>query len=461
MSSEITGETLKSCAEIRRYALSGGPDTPSTLIPRSTPESPKWGDRFNVNDPDEKKCLLYNESKENKKLISNILARINSLHDKAQGFLDCYNVKDAIKEISAKQMQFRQKKKIKWAIKNKEEFRDIVVNLERYNNTLEHLSGDQFAHSLQQTIPSYALAGISTHELIRRLRSIRSVEDGKYDLLTHAAQLEDIQLSWLPRQAIKDLSASEIDISSENIGQDADQTWHDLGSNGTISIQIFRWKMLLRLGNESDHCFEDGVSMLRTGYRRRGFVYAVPEHYLAKTPMSLRQIIKRCQEPPLGDKFKLAAQLATALSLLHNSQGLHKAFRSDNILFFHPLPEQSIPYSPIHGYLDSNHYYHPDVVNGFMKVLDWYIFGVVLLEIAMWRLLDSKLEKLPKEKTKDLKAIGKVFVDFAEGQLDTMTGSSYANVVRLCLSATLENDDKELACVVSNKIIAKLKYCKA
>lgn len=104
-------------------------------------------------------------------------------------------------------------------------------------------------------MPSYALAGVSTHELIRRLRSIRSVEGGKYDLLTHAAKLDDIQLLSLPRQAIKDLSASEVDISSENIGQDADQTWRDLGSNGTTSIQIFRWKMLPRLGNESDHWF--------------------------------------------------------------------------------------------------------------------------------------------------------------------------------------------------------------
>ena len=189
-------------------------------------------------------------------------------------------------------------------------------------------------------------------------------------------------------------------------------------------------------------------------------------------------------EPALGEKFKLASTLAIALDLLHSSEWLHKSLRSDNILFFQhraiPSSKKSPPsilvpwvtgfeyarlatsasigYRP-DGTKDLDYYHHPDVINGFTKAQDLYSLGVILLEIAMWRPLSTKI---PPEKKKDLKAIRNLFLQDAEKNLPSEMGSVYANVVLLCLGMSLEGlEDMEFAGEVSNNIIAKLQYCRA
>lgn len=224
-------------------------------------------------------------------------------------------------------------------------------------------------------------------------------------------------------------------------------------------------------------CLEDPGTAFRLG-----LVYQVPTNDLGDTPTptSLLHIIsQRAQfkEPPLGHKFKLAQKLATTLMQLHASNWLHKAFRSDNILFFmgeattiaspylagfeyaRDVAMQSIGIRPT-GMSSTDYYYHPDVVNGFNKTLDWYSLGVVLLEIAFWRPLGSKI---PPENKTSLKSIEKLFRETADTKLDAIMGEIYAKVVRTCLNGALPDprDDAEFTCAMNTKIVLQLEQCRA
>jgi serine/threonine protein kinase len=213
---------------------------------------------------------------------------------------------------------------------------------------------------------------------------------------------------------------------------------------------------------------------------RTGLVYRVPQNFGIAVPISLLDIIKRYREaptPPLGDRFKLAQKLATTLMQLHTSDWLHKAFRSDNVLFFSGLAGsttdpyvagfeyardmkmQSLGMRP-NGQNSLDYYYHPDVVNGFSKTLDLYSLGVVLLEIAYWRPLRSKI---PDEHATSLESIHRLFVESADQRLDAAVGSIYAGVVRTCLQRKLQDTalGAGFACAINTEIVLQLERCVA
>ena len=248
-----------------------------------------------------------------------------------------------------------------------------------------------------------------------------------------------------------------------------------------ITMPDLRVPKCLGLLADEDYALEN------RGKRRFGFVYQAPlgVEYEMAGPTTLMQIITNCKEPPLGDKFKLGAALATSLALLHSSEWLHKAFRSDNILFFKGPAELAKPkvlYPSItdpwitgfeyareakgesvgkrpsgKGSLD--YYYHPNVVHGFTKLLDLYSLGVVLLEIAWWTPLR---ESIPSNKTHSLQLIEETFRMAADQELSAVMGSIYTNVVKTCLNCSITSaDEDEFVGAVVNSIIAPLESCRA
>jgi hypothetical protein len=148
---------------------------------------------------------------------------------------------------------------------------------------------------------------------------------------------------------------------------------------------------------------------------RVGFIfeYSSSDSSSPTSPRSLWQSFETLSMPYLGDRFRLALDLSLTLSLLHTSGWLHKAFRSENVVFY-PRPnesredatsihhpnilgfEHSRPNNP-NAFTDllitddhvSNLYRHPKGYRPggerFSQDFDIYSLGIVLLEIGYWR----------------------------------------------------------------------------
>jgi len=198
---------------------------------------------------------------------------------------------------------------------------------------------------------------------------------------------------------------------------------------------------------------------------RYGLVYNAPQ----ATFSNLNSLIisKDLRPPDLGDRFRLAHTLAVALWSLHSMDWLHKSVCSSNILFFPSassraatqmtataatVPDISSPYlvgfdasRPDHitemsiasknaSSLDLHR--HPNSLDGlskkpYCKSYDIYSLGVVLLEIGLWKILQS----VYRPHYSATKFRDKVVVSVLVPGLGSKTGRLYREVVERCLFA--------------------------
>ncbi|KAM7216899.1 hypothetical protein V8F06_007662 [Rhypophila decipiens] len=71
---------------------------------------------------------------------------------------------------------------------------------------------------------------------------------------------------------------------------------------------------------------------------RIGIVFSLDDVTDGTSIKSLQDVVRRVATPlPVGQRFKLARDIATALHHLHSVRWLHKSIRSDNILCFSPM----------------------------------------------------------------------------------------------------------------------------
>ncbi|RYN73278.1 hypothetical protein AA0117_g7896 [Alternaria alternata] len=477
-----------------------------------------WGDRFRVDAARQEDCLLHQEPEPIKRLMAEIFGRIEHFHKEAEKYLNAHQVSDhrvdyhtmanppdnfnehlrlhshQVVAMSEAQMTKQQKKRVKWAIKNKEKFETVVQRLRKSNDDLLGLLTKSSIHAYTQALPAYVLA--NPHNAFD-LQQAQGLTGPANDLIRQAARLKLLQSTTAnSRDAVFIDSRFLTEITAVQssrpifIYDSIARTWtewldieHTLSPTQKSHAQerIKSLSVMLHSAPESFHIAKC------IGYRndidnphRTGLVYRVPQNFGIAVPISLLDIIKRYREaptPPLGDRFKLAQKLATTLMQLHTSDWLHKAFRSDNVLFFSGLAGsttdpyvagfeyardmkmQSLGMRP-NGQNSLDYYYHPDVVNGFSKTLDLYSLGVVLLEIAYWRPLRSKI---PDEHATSLESIHRLFVESADQRLDAAVGSIYAGVVRTCLQRKLQDTalGAGFACAINTEIVLQLERCVA
>ena len=181
------------------------------------------------------------------------------------------------------------------------------------------------------------------------------------------------------------------------------------------------------------------------------------------SPRSLWQSFETLSMPYLGDRFRLALDLSLTLSLLHISGWLHKAFRSENVVFY-PRPngcredatsirhpnilgfEYSRPYNP-NAFTDllitddhvSNLYRHPKGQRPggerFSPDFDIYSLGIVLLEIGYWRRISEFWHE-----GHTLETFRHELYSFHVPRLGPKVGKIYTDVVARCLDKELVND---------------------
>jgi hypothetical protein len=198
----------------------------------------------------------------------------------------------------------------------------------------------------------------------------------------------------------------------------------------------------------------------------------------------------------LGQRFIIAQTLASAVMCLHLADWLHKAIRSENILFFaesmakagYTLPylvgfeysRLDAPDERTEDIVDEDeyvYYRHPDAhfvpvadlqqplggAGRYSKLYDIYSFGVILVELGLFKSARSIVRTYmgPKAKIHG-EAVKKVLLDEVITELSFYTGEVYANAARVCLDGFSDKDDKDdLPSAFSKYVVRPLSYCQA
>lgn len=206
---------------------------------------------------------------------------------------------------------------------------------------------------------------------------------------------------------------------------------------------------------------------------RYGLVFEVPSSVHDSGPLSLRDLIadRDRPTPSLTPRVRLMRALIESVEKLHAVDWLHKGLRSDNIIFFHgrlgdagnddrsldlsepfltgfdysrPAASASMSEGPEISLADDL-YRHPNVQgfsadgaagHGFRKQHDIYSLGLILIEIAYWKPLESIIGvgSLKDLTAKDVLKVRDVLLSQSHLEsLQSRVGDTIAQVSRTCL----------------------------
>lgn len=341
-----------------------------------------------------------------------------------------------------------------------------------------------------------------THQLLDRaqrdlaeLSLLENASSGIYPKLTNSANLKKlrINLDSKPQESFKPTFALKIGRTSLNI-QDLEsprrvQAHHVTAGDVLIEwvdydreeieervVHVRRMDDLARMMHSASECHPDLHSIDCLGYtddaanNRYGLVYKAPEssHSTLKTLISSPDL----KTPDLDDRIRLAQTLAVAVWSLHSLDWLHKSICSSNIVFFPSafstsglsptasaalVPDISLPYLsgfgasrpeldtalsvvPRNPSIEDLHR-HPASLRGrpHIKPFDIYSFGLVLLEIGLWKVLQTYYKAhYTAERWRD-----KVVLAVLVPGLGSKVGKRYREVVEMCLRVDEEMSSSE------------------
>ena len=212
-----------------------------------------------------------------------------------------------------------------------------------------------------------------------------------------------------------------------------------------------------------------------------GLVYDFPS--ISKTSnestifITLRQIQLeglRSQQPLLSSRFELARTLASYISELHKIGWVHKGVSSASVAFFydsqitllsafespyligfrHGRPHAAFTEGPASDD-DERNYEHPDysqLNKPFSSKYDYYSLGVVLLEIGLWKCLQSM--KVPDGLSPA--AFRSHILTVMVPRLGQSMGATYRDVVSVCLGTKFDQNDSiddEVERKVANQLL--------
>lgn len=500
-----------------------------------------WAELVNISDTNTNDCLLLNHSEVVQNAVLSTMAEISATYDSAEKLVQRYGIaKPAlattpagdstktftesstwVKSAKDERNAIKQTHKINWAFKDQEELQTLVKRLGKLNDNLRDLV--RVAEIDVVRIVTGVLSGLQSKSLDPLHPDQGSQEQP--DLLSLSARIKQMQAEDVIAlsQKVKILKGTFDRVSS--IGDDGisvRETGYYNESDTAPSNVWVEWKPIASddprkddlitrvkalnalltasslpqylqpkcLGLLNDRAYEERTR----GHKRLGFIYRFPNNDSSQDLITLQDMLsqaKKCQyRPPLGERFELARKLASALSLLHATDWIHKSLRSDNIVFISTSgggasPPQILTNPKLAGFQYSRQagpdsiekrasgnaklemYYHPDVVaKGWTKAREVYSLGIVLLEVGYWRTaFDAKFDKNNMNATEVSNSIIRSLEGSWGNQLEGLVGKVYINVVRECLTGFSDvSDDMSpqlLSKLFFHRVVKPLSTCKA
>lgn len=197
---------------------------------------------------------------------------------------------------------------------------------------------------------------------------------------------------------------------------------------------------------------------------RYALIFGYPLHAQQSQPIYLHDLIKSSVPEarfPLATRFQVAQMIAQSIDVFHADGWLHKSVCSRAVVFFKERSKKSLmlesPYLVDFGYsrpevgktfaryqqtTDSESLYlHPDRSRmTFTKLHDIYALGVVLLEIATWKVAEDHFESATKgldlNITVDKEGVREKFLSIAKRSIPYHMGVAYMEAVVACLDDT-------------------------
>ncbi|KAI9711927.1 MAG: hypothetical protein M1828_001769 [Chrysothrix sp. TS-e1954] len=388
------------------------------------------------------------------------------------------------------------KLKAKWVIGDKDKFNTFLGDLQDWNNSLEKLFPSTRLPGFRRTLASEMLqergdsANLDLLEsasqptypdlvLLSQLKQLRinldatrpsnkvlsssalKIQRWRIKAKTETTHQNRCRATYQrPLNVIRDGSASEdVDVFVE---------WTEFSSASSLDerLQLYqRVDNLARMLHSSSNRHPDLHTLDCLGYiedaqeSRYGLIYVHPPSVASTNLQTLATLIETLQQPPnLEIRFKIAHTLAVSVASCHALDWLHKTLCPENVIFFArdgaPDTSQEIgdPYlagfdSSRPDHLDEmsraptnmpsdDWYRHPDSLgperSTYCKAFDIYSLGLILLEIGLWKRLESfhkgKHLRYTRSELRD-----KIIQSFVPA-LGSKTGSRYRNVVVACLA---------------------------
>ena len=188
-------------------------------------------------------------------------------------------------------------------------------------------------------------------------------------------------------------------------------------------------------------------------------------------PLTLRDLLTTDNLrglPSLENRFRLALELAEALSAFHDVDWFHKNLTSFNVLFFttkNAPTLQKILKPFLFGFQHSRNalddftqgplqdrmhhrYHHPDYISvenhqfkRFVRHFEWYSLGILLLEIGFWAAVDNVMKDFSEDSNEHF---AKMILEEKLPLLSFHMGTRYVEVVEYCLTCSPQPTDNIL-----------------
>ncbi|TFB05492.1 hypothetical protein CCMA1212_002626 [Trichoderma ghanense] len=375
----------------------------------------------------------------------------------------------------------------KWVIGDKDKFSNLLKDLKDFNDGLEALFPPSQVPSFQRAWTHHLLDRAQRD--LAELSLLENASSGIYPQLTNSANLKKlrINLDSKPQASFKPTFALRIglsslvlpDASSSSSSSRRCHAHHVTAGNVLVEwidydrdqvdervAHVRRLDDLARMMHSASESHPDLHSIDCLGYAddaansRYGLVYKAP----SASHSALDALISSpdLKTPDLDARVRLAHTLAVALWSLHSLDWLHKSLCASNILFFPSafsasglsptasaalVPDVSAPYlagfaasrpeldtalsvAPRNPSIEELHR-HPASLRGrpHVKPFDIYSFGLVLLEIGLWKVLQTYYKgHYSAERWRD-----KVVLAVLVPGLGSKVGKRYREVVDMCL----------------------------
>ncbi|XDG07814.1 hypothetical protein ABKA04_007429 [Annulohypoxylon sp. FPYF3050] len=350
-----------------------------------------WGDYCRAADSHSR--ILREKPPHIKRLIIEILGRIEMLNGEVNALANKYGITTPITEMPATDLDHnlqpgsglakeiakkgsrepKPKLVVPWVIKAKSDFKEKINEIRTLITDLQDITlQPRESQLLENGLEGPVLAPVHHEDLLRIMSDLDTTIPLSLALSAHAKLLQS-RILVNPGSATnisqRHLVPVKISSKSSNIylfkrddgqsltvriewnklsgGPDTQQYIDRINSLGYILEQVS--ERALRLP-PCYGVYEDTGYEREHGVKRLGYVFGLPnvgsvsgregETYdsdiLSHPPIALNDLIKQEGHIPLlGDRFRLAYTLACAFSRFHAAGWLHKGFHSGSILFFH------------------------------------------------------------------------------------------------------------------------------